>query len=98
MQQYKRRGRLSAKLLARRSSILDEICESKTPSGKKRGFSHFAVMERKHVLEIRDELRTTPGAQNEVVKVISAMFGWAVENELVATNPARGKDQRHRRT
>ncbi|MBZ9992141.1 tyrosine-type recombinase/integrase [Mesorhizobium sp. BH1-1-5] len=48
----------------------------------------FALMERKHVLEIRDEIRSTAGAQNEVVKVISAMFGWAVDAGVAAVNPA----------
>lgn len=48
------------------------------------------MMERKHVLEIRDEIRDTPGAQNDVVKAISAMFGRAIENEVgnVKVNPA----------
>ncbi|QIA22516.1 MULTISPECIES: hypothetical protein [Mesorhizobium] len=73
--------KLDPDLLARRSRILDEICDSKH-RGKKRGSLPFALMDRRHVLEIRDELRSTPGAQNDFVKVISAMYGWAVENEV----------------
>ncbi|TGQ67329.1 site-specific integrase [Mesorhizobium sp. M00.F.Ca.ET.186.01.1.1] len=89
-QEYKRRVRLSPKILTRRSSVLDEICDSLHKGGSKRGALPFDLLERKHVLEIRDDLRSTPGAQNEVVKVISAMYGWAVENDLVKTNPALG--------
>ncbi|RWO42814.1 MAG: site-specific integrase [Mesorhizobium sp.] len=89
-QEYKRRVRLSPKILARRSSVLDEICNSEHKSGSKRGTLPFDLLERKHVLEIRDDLRSTPGAQNEVVKVISAMYGWAIENEIVRSNPALG--------
>ncbi|PAP96121.1 hypothetical protein [Mesorhizobium wenxiniae] len=59
----------------------DEICDSKFKN-RKRSTLPFALMERKHVLEIRDELRSTPGAQNDIVKVISAMFGWAVDNAV----------------
>ncbi|WP_292113443.1 tyrosine-type recombinase/integrase [Mesorhizobium sp.] len=92
-QQYKKRAKVSAGVLARRSTILDDICESKLKAGPKKGAKRgtlpFALMERKHVLEIRDELRDTPGAQNEVVKVISAMFGWAVNDaEIAKVNPA----------
>ncbi|MBZ9818927.1 tyrosine-type recombinase/integrase [Mesorhizobium sp. CA4] len=91
-QQYKKRAKISAGVLARRATILDDICESKVKAGPKKGAKRgtlpFAFMERKHVLEIRDELRDTPGAQNEVVKVVSAMFGWAVDNEVAKVNPA----------
>lgn len=89
-QEYKRRVRLSPKILARRSSVLDEICNSEHKSGNKRGALPFDLLERKHVLEIRDDLRSTPGAQNEVVKVVSAMYGWAIENDILRSNPALG--------
>ncbi|TPL29518.1 site-specific integrase [Mesorhizobium sp. B2-4-8] len=89
-QEYKRRVRLSPKILARRSSVLDEICNSEHKSGNKRGALPFDLLERRHVLEIRDDLRSTPGAQNEVVKVISAMYGWAIENDILRSNPALG--------
>ncbi|TIV92560.1 MAG: hypothetical protein E5V74_26535 [Mesorhizobium sp.] len=89
-QEYKRRVRLSPKILARRSSVLDEIYASEHKSGSKRGTLPFDLLERRHILEIRDDLCSTPGAQNEVVKVISAMYGWAVENEIVRNNPALG--------
>lgn len=96
VQQYKVRAlsKLALAVNGRRSRILDEICNSKH-KGKKRGALPFALMERKHVLEIRDEIRSTPGAQNDVVKTISAMFGWAVESDLAKINPAAGIKRLH---
>lgn len=92
VQQYKTRklSKLSAVVMARRSKILEEICDSTTSKNKKRGLLPYSALERKHVLEIRDELRDTPGAQNDVVKTISAMYGWALESGVAKFNPALG--------
>ncbi|MBX9456159.1 MAG: tyrosine-type recombinase/integrase [Rhizobium sp.] len=77
--------------LARRVRLLEEICDSMTESGgKRRGDLPFALMEKRHITEIRDTLRTTPGAQDNLIKYVSAMFGWAVENEIAQRNPALG--------
>ncbi|MBB4185863.1 integrase [Sinorhizobium terangae] len=87
--EYKRRvqGNISATVLARRSTILEEVCEYKF--GKARcGDLPYADMRKRHVLEIRDALREKPGARNDVKRAISAMFSWAVESDLAALNPA----------
>lgn len=81
--------RVNPILLSRRLRLIEEICDS-DHKGRRRGDLPFAMMERKHVLEMRDSLKSTPGAQNEVAKTISALFGWAVENELLKVNPAAG--------
>lgn len=81
---------LAPVILNRRRRMLEEICESRTKKGRRRGSLPYALMERGHVLEIRDELRATPGARNEVVKVLSAMFGWAIERGRLKANPALG--------
>lgn len=87
IQQYKGRAKIAASVMARRARLLDEIAKSKHRDTT-RGALPFAMMERKHVLEIRDTLRSTAGAQNDVVKVLSALFGWAVENGVAKVNPA----------
>lgn len=87
VQQYKARAKISMAVMARRARLLEEICDSKHKD-KKRGSLPFALMERKHVLEIRDTIRDKPGAQNDVVKVLSALFGWAVESDITDRNPA----------
>lgn len=89
--QYKKRARntMLEDQLARRIRLLEEICDSKTQKSKKRrGDLPFALLERKHITEIRDELRDTAGAQNNLVKTLSAMFGWAMENDIAERNPA----------
>jgi hypothetical protein len=43
----------------------------------------------RHVTEIRDELRDLPAARNNVVRAISAVFSWAIENGLADRNPAQ---------
>lgn len=95
VQEYKARAAISAALMTRRARLLEEICDSTHKNGKKRGTLPYALMTRKHVLEIRDELRQTPGARNDVVKVISAMFGWAVEAGVHEFNPAIGIKRLH---
>lgn len=89
IQKYKARAKIAESVMVRRARLLEEIAESKH-RGRKRGSLPFALMERKHVLEIRDTLRTTAGAQNDIVKVLSALFGWAVENDVgdAKINPA----------
>ena len=89
VQEYKRRAVniLAPDQLARRVRLLEEICESKQ-GAVKRGDLPFAAMEKRHVLEIRDDVKSTPGAQNNLIKTVSAMFGWAMEAGIVRTNPA----------
>jgi len=89
VREYKRRigDQINPGLYDRRARMFEEICESKL--GKtSRGDLPFAQMERRHVTEIRDELRKTPGAQNHVVKTLSALFSWAIEVGLAKINPA----------
>lgn len=94
--QYKARAgnKVSADQLARRVRLLEDICDSQH-NGKRRGDLPFALMERKHVIEIRDTLLKTPGAQNNLVKYVSSMFGWAVKSGLAARNPAAGIERLH---
>ena len=46
-----------------------------------------------HVKMLRDRKAAAPGAANNRRKWLSSMFGWAIENGMMATNPAR--DVRH---
>lgn len=87
--QYRSRAknRMAQDQLDRRIRLLEEVCDSKHKD-RRRGSLPFAMMQRKHVVEIRDQIRDTAGAQNNVVKTISAMFGWAIESGIADTNPA----------
>lgn len=89
--EYERRNRkrVTDDLMSRRYRMLIEICE--TTKGKHvRGKLPYEQMQRRHVIEIRDEIRDTPGAQNNVVKALSAMFTWAVKADLLTNNPCAG--------
>lgn len=90
--EYKRRigDKINPGLYARRARMFEEICESKVGKSKniRRGSLPFDQMERRHVTEIRDELRDTPGARNHVIKTMSALFTWAIDVGIAKVNPA----------
>lgn len=89
--EYKRRikGKINDTLLARRSTNLEAVCDYKF-GDTRCGELPYKDMMRRHVLEMRDALRETPGAQNEIVRAISAMYSWAIESDIedVQSNPA----------
>ncbi len=49
----------------------------------------FAMMERRHVVMLRDRIADRPSAANNRVKALRQLFTWAQENDLATTNPAR---------
>lgn len=44
-------------------------------------------MPRRAVIKIRDSMADTPGAANNCVKSLRAMYAWALEREIVSANP-----------
>ncbi len=91
LEEYKRRARgtVTDDTFSRRVTMIEEICGSRT-NKHRRGDLPYKAMEKRHITEVRDELRETAGARNNVVKAISALFDWAEKNGLIATNPAHG--------
>lgn len=78
-----------------RRGILDTICESlvDTQAGKKRrGDLPYAEMRAKHVRAIRDEKLDFPEAANGRLKALGQVFKWAIEEELVETDPTAAVD------
>ncbi|WP_212525896.1 tyrosine-type recombinase/integrase [Actibacterium sp. MT2.3-13A] len=53
------------------------------------GDKHMA-MPRQKVIEFRDKMIATPGAADNMVKAVRAMYAWAVERGHVTDNPALG--------
>lgn len=47
-------------------------------------------MPRSKVIEIRDSMAATPGAADNMVKALRAMFAWAIDDERMKDNPAVG--------
>lgn len=97
--EYKRRaaGTVTEKTMTSRGKILDEVCRMMGPKGiRPIGDLQFASFEKKHITEIRDTLRATPGARNDVTKALSAMFAWAVDPaDLLKVNPCNGIKRLH---
>lgn len=81
-------GTISADTMERRKRILEKICE-RYPDAM------WADLTPRIVTEIRDEQAETPGARNNVVKAIGALFSWAKEAHIVETNPANGIRRLH---
>jgi integrase len=48
------------------------------------------LIERKQIVALRDALSDTPGAANQAIRAVGALFAWAVDNERAKENPARG--------
>ena len=48
------------------------------------------LIERKHVVALRDAMHETPGAASQAVRAVGALFAWAIENDRAKTNPAAG--------
>lgn len=46
-------------------------------------------IERRDVLKLRDALSDTPGAANQAVRALGALFAWGVDNEKVKENPVQ---------
>jgi integrase len=45
-------------------------------------------IERRDIVTLRERLSDTPGAANQTVRAMGALFAWAVENEKAKANPA----------
>ena len=74
-----------------RRRVLELTCEEPIFQGAQEKFGDFplARLSAKSVKVLRDRKAGLPEAGNERVKLIRAMFAWAVEEEHTTTNPAR---------
>src|SRR5215471_5339124 len=68
-----------------RRRALDSICV-------KHADKPAALMLSRHVRQLRDELKNSPGAANQRLKALKALFAWACEDEpeLAPQNPTLG--------
>jgi len=84
-QQYFKRAANSVTVdtMSRRRRLLEDICV-------KHGDKPFELLERKHVTAIRDTRIDSPGAANNIVKAISALYAWAIEVGEAKVNPCNG--------
>jgi integrase/recombinase XerD len=68
-----------------RRRALDSVCA-------KHAGKPVALMLSRHVRQLRDELKNSPGAANQRLKALKALFAWACEDEpeLAPHNPTLG--------
>ena len=73
--------------------LLEDICRSKTKAGQERGSLPHALLEPRHVEQLRDEKLDLPGAANNRVKSLRRLFKWAkAAKKPGARNPAAEVD------
>ncbi len=72
----------------RKRAVLGEICDILGANGQRLGQAPFASLKRAHVRKIRDLKADTPEAANHRLKQISALYAWAMKNDVATTNPA----------
>jgi len=91
--QYEKRsrGRMTDAELDRKVRMLREVANYEWPTKKggtvRVGSLPFDGMQRKHVVRIRDDIRQTPGARNNVLKALSALYSWAIKNGEAKESP-----------
>lgn len=74
-----------------RRAILKSCYREPYTPGSSRLFGDypFAALTTEHVAVLRDRKTALPGAANNRLKYLSALFAWAVEAKLMTSNPAR---------
>jgi len=74
-----------------RRRILDHCCAEKVTPSDPQLFADFPIqrMTTKSLRVLRDRKRNLPEAANGRVKAIRAVFRWALDDEVIHTNPAR---------
>lgn len=81
-------GQLGTRTGHVRRLILEGICQSKNSKSKERGELPFAMIQDRHVRELRDEKAKFPEAANSRLKALRQLFAWAIDAGHIATNPA----------
>lgn len=82
-------GQMSAATLKQRRSILTRLCDYVGQDGDRYGDCHLNAPTAAFV-EIRDSWATVPGAADNLIKTVRAMYRWAIERGMIAHNPAAG--------
>jgi integrase len=72
----------------RKRTVLEEICHIAVDSKHRLGLAPYAALKKAHVRKLRDMKADLPEAANFRLKQISALFAWAVKNDLATVNPA----------
>lgn len=82
--------KLSARTQKDYSWYTDKIVEMPGKDGSTFGDFPFQKITRKTISSFRDRLADTPTQANRRIQFLSAVFSWAIEEELLESNPCKG--------
>lgn len=72
-----------------RRSILERLCQECLPSGKMYGELPYKSLKPQHLIAMRDQKVSTPGAANSMLKALRRLFAFAISYGHLDGNPAR---------
>lgn len=82
-------GQMSAATLKQRRSILTRLCDHTDKEGTRYGDCDMAAPTSAFI-EVRDAWAAHPGAADNLIKTIRAVYAWAVDRDEISHNPAAG--------
>lgn len=82
-------GQMSPATLKQRRSVLSRLCDFEDHEGTRYGNCDMDAPT-SAFLEIRDAWANRPGAADNLIKSIRAVYTWAIERDEIAHNPAAG--------
>lgn len=82
-------GQMSADTLKQRRSVLARMCDYRGDDGVRYGDCDMDAPTSAFV-EIRDAWASRPGAADNLIKSIKALYTWAMERDEIGQNPAAG--------
>lgn len=83
--------------LKQRRSQLRRVCAHRDPQGYRYGGNHMEAPQGAFI-RVRDAMASTPGEADNTMKSVRALYSFAVEREIVSTNPATGISKIHKPT
>ena len=82
-------GQMSAATLKQRRSILTRLCDFNDPDGARYGDFDMDAPTAAFIA-VRDAWASKPGAADNLIKTIRAVYTWSMERGEIAHNPAAG--------
>lgn len=82
-------GQMSAATLKQRRSVLTRLCDFTDDDGTRYGHCDMDAPTAAFV-KIRDAWASTPGAADNLIKSVKAVYTWAIERGEATNNPAAG--------
>lgn len=82
-------GQASPATLKQRRSVLNRVCDMKDGDGDRYGSLDFDMPPQAFV-QVRDAWAHVPGAADNMIKTVRALYAFAIERQAIDQNPAAG--------